>query len=566
MTESFSFRPDLWPALVSLALAIYLGQYTWRRRRIPGATAFACACALGAMWILGVIFEIAATEPSSRFFWHKFQGVWISPVGVAVTSFIFQFAGLGRWLSVRVIALLCLVPLLNALAIATNDFHHLVWTGFEVRGPLTPHPGPAFWFFNGYIQLLGVLNLAVLGWLAFRSPRHRLPVVIILSGQIGGRIALTLDGMEPGWLGPGELILFALGIPGAAYAIAFVGFHFIDPVTVARTSVLRQMREGMLVLDLKGRILDVNPTGAAILRIPEADLRHRFVAEFPELAAGMARDADDAETTRTEIVLAEPGPTRYYGMDVTTLKGRGDEPVGRLLLLYDLTEERRAQARLLEQREVVATLRERERLARELHDGIGQVLGYVAMQAQTALRWMRSGDGERTGATLNRLAEVAQDAHTDVRESILGLKADDARGWSFLQTLGRYLERFQASYGVRTEISIADGIGEDTFEPAVGVQLMRIIQEALSNSRRHGSAGNVRVGIDRTDGQVHITVADDGRGFDPSANDAERDGHFGLTFMRDRVQEIGGVIRIDSRPGAGTTLTLEVPAEERERS
>lgn len=562
MIGFYAYSPDVWPAIVTFALTIFLAQYSWRRRHIAGARAYAFACALSTLWVLGVILEILAVDVPVQVFWRRFQAVWMQPVGVGMSCFIIQFAGLGRWLTRRTCALLFLVPLLNAIAIVTNGYHHLVWAGFVMERQLVPLPGPLFWLLNGYILALGVLNLGILGWLAFRSPRHRWPVAIILFGQIVGRVGFVLGRFGTDGVGPGELVLFTVGLAGAAYAVAFLGFHFIDPVTAARTAVLRQMGEGMVVLDLEGRFVDVNPMGASILGIPETRLRDRFVSEFPLLAAAISQYPGATGTTRTEIVLGQPGPARYYDMQATPLKGRGGELIGQLLLLHDLTEQRRAQAGLLEQQEVVATLRERERIARELHDGIGQVLGYVAIQAQTALRWMRGGDGDRAGATLERLAEVAQDAHVDVRESIFCLKNDAGQEWSFLQNLGRYLQKFQANYGIRTEHSIADGIGEDTFEPAVGVQLLRVVQEALSNSRRHGGAGCVHIRIEGTGGHARITVADDGRGFDAGQGDGGREGHFGLTFMRERMQQIGGAIRIDSTPGAGTILTLDVPIRE----
>jgi signal transduction histidine kinase len=236
--------------------------------------------------------------------------------------------------------------------------------------------------------------------------------------------------------------------------------------------------------------------------------------------------------------------------------------VGQLLLLHDITEHRQTQTRVLEQQAVVATLRERERLARELHDGIGQTLGYVGLQAQAALKWMRSGNMETADTVLTRLADVAHEAHADVRESIFGLKASSPQGWSFVPTLKTYLEKYQTHYGIRTELSLSHGVGEDTFEPAAGVHLLRVIQEALSNSRRHGSARNVNVRIGLNATQAHVTITDDGVGFDSNGLGGADDSHFGLRFMRERMQQVGGSMDIDSTPGAGTVLTLNVPTRD----
>jgi PAS domain S-box-containing protein len=540
---------------VAFGLVVFLGQYSWRRRHIPGARTFAIACALSGFWVLGTILEISAAGVPAQVSWRKFQSLWQLPVGATVTCFILQFAGLGRWLKLRTYTLLFLIPALHALAIATNSLHHLVWTGFETNGHLAPLPGRLFWFFNSYVYVLGIINLVVLIWLAIRSPRHRWPVAIIIGAQIVARVGYTLERIEDNWIGPGESALFIVGVVAVSYAVAFLGFNVIDPVGAARTSVLQQMRDGMFVLDLQGRILDVNPMAAAIVEIPRARLRGRPVSEVLPLDPGVPETSADAE----EITLGNPGPARHYDVNATPLSNRSGELIGRLLLLHDVTEQKRARARALHQQEVVATLRERERLARELHDGIGQVLGYVGMQAETALQWVRKGDSERAGSALGRLADVARDAHADVRESILSLNVDPVLGWSFLKTLETYLEKYQANFGIRTELSIAGGVADETFEAVAGVQVLRVVQEALSNSRKHGGATNVRVTVDRNQSHAHLTIADNGCGFDGSRLGRDNDGHFGLTFMRERMEQIGGSLEIDSKPGAGTMVTLEVP-------
>jgi PAS domain S-box-containing protein len=560
VTSSYSYTPEIWPAVVTLGLLVYLGQYSWRRRHIRGARLFAVACAVCSPWILGVIMEISAVAGSAQVFWHQFQAVWPIAAAATITCFILRFAGLDAWLNVRSCTLLFLVPVLNALTIATNPFHHLMWTGFETTTHVVPLHGSLYWFFNSYVYVLGLINLGVLGWLALRSPAHRWPVAIILAGQILGRVGYTLDKMDTGWFGPGEAAFFTVGLVATAYAIAFLRFDMIDPVSAARTSVLEQMREGMFVLDRENRILDVNPMAAAILGRPAVSLRGRSLAGLLPLASGLQEGFDDRRTDPVEIVLGASDSPRVYEVNRTLLKDQRDDVIGQLLLLHDITAHTHAQARIMEQQEVVVTLRERERLARELHDGIGQTFGYVGLQTQAALQWMRNGNMEKAESILGRLAGVAREAHADVRESILGLKTDSPQGWSFIATLKSYLEKYQANYGIRTGLSISDGVGEETFDPAAGVHLLRVVQEALSNARRHGGATSleVRLGMNRT--HANITITDDGAGFDNTGFGDAIDGHFGLSFMRERMQQIGGSIEIDSKPGGGTMLTLGVPA------
>jgi signal transduction histidine kinase len=332
-------------------------------------------------------------------------------------------------------------------------------------------------------------------------------------------------------------------------------------VPLARSAVIEQMREGMLVLDLNGRIVDRNRAAKAMLREIAPRLRGRRLAEVLPVDFYNPPQSDRTTVVQSEISLGTGNAVRHYNLNFMPLTA-GREVVGQLLLLHDITEQKLAQAKVVEQQRVVATLEERERLARELHDGIGQVLGYVGMQAQTASKWVEDGNAEKARSLLGRLVEVAKDAHADVRESILSLRASSVPEWSFVPTLKQYLDNFQANYGIRTELSLSEGIGTDILSPVAGVQLLRVIQEALTNARKHSGAHAVRVSIEQNKNQAHITVTDDGRGFDAGHPDIATGSHFGLVFMRERMEQIRGSLKIDSSPGAGTVVELYVPIRE----
>jgi len=556
---SYAYGPVIWPAVITLALTIFLGVYSWRRLHIPAAKPFAIACVFGGLWAIGVILELSAVNFSSKVFWLKFQAIWHLPVAATITCFVLRYAGLGRWLTRRNYVLLFLFPLLCVLLMVTNDSHSLIWTGFGVNGHVTVSQGRLFWAFIGYGILLGLFNLSVLVWLAISSPVHRWPVAIMLVGQIIGRLGYTLDKLDTGLIGPGESVFLVVGVVSVSYALAFLRFHAIDPIAAARRAVLQQMREGLFVLDLHGGIVDLNPMAAAILGIPENHLRGKPLTEVMPIDAGLITRLENQETGPTEIILGRDHSARQYNLNLTKLRGRHDEAIGLLLLLHDVTEQKRAQTKILEQQRVVATLQEREHLARELHDGIGQVLGYVVMQAQTALKRVHDGDDEKAASLLMRLVKVAKDAHTDVRESILGLKTGSERQWSFIPALKEYIDKFQSNYGIRAKLALSDGIDENTFDHGTGVHLLRAIQEALTNARKHSGAGTLKVCLDLDGNKARITITDDGNGFDLSRLERRDGSHFGLKFMRERMEQIGGSLKIDSVPGSGTILKLVVP-------
>ncbi len=563
MIRSYAYDPRVWPALVTVASVIVLGWYGWRQRRVPAARPFAIGCLFAMLWASGTVLEILAVDSSTKVFWIKFQVAWQLPAVTAFTCFILTYVGFGRWLTKRNLALLCIPPVSFLVLIMTNSLHHLVWTGFQINGDIIQSPGDGNWAFLGYGYILGLVNILAMMWLAARSRRQRRPVAIMLFGQITTRGVFLLHYVYGSSLGPGEVVLVVLGIQALSYGLALFSFHLLDPVSAARTAVIEQMSEGMLVLDLQGRIADLNPTAARMLGRTSDSLRERDASEMLPANSGILAQADKAAIVQCEASLGAGNAARHYSLDLTPLRDRRGELLGQLLLMHDVTGHKRAQAQVLEQHRVVATLQERERLARELHDGIGQVLGFVVMQAQAIRKWVRDGDDEKAESLLGRLAQIASDAHADVRESILNLRTGPAQQWSFVPALRQHLDSFQANYGIRTELSLSDAIGERTFDPATEVQLLRVIQEAMTNARKHGSAHTLGVAVGRDGTQTRITIADDGCGFDIGRSEQDAGGHYGLVLMRERMAEMGGSLRIDSRPGAGTVISLDVPTRNR---
>jgi signal transduction histidine kinase len=165
---------------------------------------------------------------------------------------------------------------------------------------------------------------------------------------------------------------------------------------------------------------------------------------------------------------------------------------------------------------------------------------------------------------LARLAAVAQDAHADAREYILGVKVGGSPEQGFLPTLAQYLQRFGQGCGLHTELIVPQALGGITFEPAVEVQLLRIVQEALTNVRKHACARAVQVSFAVQGGQARIVVEDDGRGFDPALLPAGDGPTFGLHIMRERAEEAGGNLQVVSAPGQRTQVIVQVPLREGE--
>ncbi len=218
-------------------------------------------------------------------------------------------------------------------------------------------------------------------------------------------------------------------------------------------------------------------------------------------------------------------------------------------------------ARLHERVLDVAVLEERERIARELHDGLAQVLGYINTQSMAVRKLLASGRTEEAGEQLRAMEDAAKLVYADVREAIVGLRASREGSNGFTTSLQTYLGHFSEMAGIRAELSVAGESPDLRLPGSVEIQLMRIIQEALSNVRKHASATRVDVRIEGTPDEVTVEVADDGRGLKAQGGQQSGWPRLGLQTMRERAQAIGGAFEIASRAGSGTTVTVRVPLQ-----
>jgi signal transduction histidine kinase len=210
-----------------------------------------------------------------------------------------------------------------------------------------------------------------------------------------------------------------------------------------------------------------------------------------------------------------------------------------------------------------AIVEERARIARELHDGLAQMLGYINAKA-IAIRLLLGKDQVPAAQTqLQQLEEASHDLFIDVRETILGLQMVGQGDIHLSEMLRDYTGRFSQLSGVAVEINISPEAEDIELSAETELQLLRIVQEALTNVRKHASATCAYVTFTILDGHLELKVTDNGHGFDPeqTRRDQPRT-HFGLDIMRERAEAIGAVFSLQSRPEAGVSVTLRLPIRE----
>lgn len=220
--------------------------------------------------------------------------------------------------------------------------------------------------------------------------------------------------------------------------------------------------------------------------------------------------------------------------------------------------------RLRQRERELAVSEERNLLAQELHDSIAQGLAFLNIQVQLLEEALKVRDIDDAMATTGQLREGVQESYDHVRELLVHFRTRLDQT-DLDAAIDSALEKFEGQTGIRTALE-KSGAGT-LLEPGVEIQIMHIVQEALSNIRKHALASHVQVSLRREMEGVELQVRDDGQGFDPDNEPKVRsDRHVGLKIMRERAHRIGGECQIESRPGAGTCVTVALRRTEKEEA
>lgn len=198
---------------------------------------------------------------------------------------------------------------------------------------------------------------------------------------------------------------------------------------------------------------------------------------------------------------------------------------------------------------------ERQRLARQMHDGPAQALSNFILQTEIAMR-LFDLDTEKARDELNNLKMSATKTFQKVRDFIFDLRPMMLDDLGLMPTLKRYIEAYKDQPSMDVRLSITGT--ERRLESYLEVMVFRAIQELLTNAIRHSQATQVKVQVDMSENNVRVTVDDNGKGFDVETLDEKS--NLGLKVIRDRVEMLGGYMEVDSVSGQGTRVTFQLPA------
>jgi signal transduction histidine kinase len=542
--------------LAALALLEAIALYVWRYRREPGALPLAGFQVAKMIWLWGRLEAGSAVQAQQWVFWM--DAGMLASLGLSYAGFRFlaEIWGLERKARRRLDgANLALIAAFAAVML-TNRWHHAFWrlpAAGSSAVKLAGGPVQGVWLFATIALNLLYLVLTAAWALRERGLRRRQVQMFLLAIVLSW--AAVLASWHPAWRLPNPLPIGFM-LSSLVMTWAFIRWRVLGLLPLAQETVLNQRIDGLLMLDLSGRIVLLNQAARALFptrNLAEGDSFAKAVDDWPALAA-IAECPGECQ-----FDAARQFSTRAmtYEVALTPLRNAVGHSLGRVVTFKDVTEERREQSRKLEQGKAKSMLEERQRLGRELHDG-GQIWYFLATQTQTVQYLLEHNQIERALQIVRRMIQVQAERTFGMRESMLGLLSDLSEEHELPQAIEEQLDWYRHYCEMDARLTLETAWEPGRISLPEQAQLLRIAQEALANARKHATARSVRVGLNVQREKLTLSIADDGCGFSKETA-ARIEGHFGMKTMRERAESIGARFELVSEPGAGCRIAVELP-------
>ena len=560
----YQFVPYTVFLVASAMMTFALALYGTRHRRTFGTNILGLCMAIGTLWSCANALELSALTIEHKLFWANLQYVAYSlgPVAWLLTSC--QFSGRAHWLTRKNVLPLLLIPTITIFLVWTDPWWGLVRTNFRLDTSgliyvLDKQYGSWFWVHFAQSYILNFLSIFLLSQaLTKKSSVYRGQALFLLAG-----ISLVVL----------SNLLYVLGVsPITAYDVTplvfsisaglmFWGIYRFDLfmlVPIAWDKVLEAMETAVVVVNNYSRVVDFNPAFCHMFQAePGTPLLGMLLRDISTELAALGPEASFDAGRHLEIRRAMQGSDRYYEVSVSVIRDHRTVARGQVMVINDITELKQAQARLSLEQQEVAVAAERTRFTQDLHDNLGQILGFCSLQVRAIGREQKRGNDEVVDTYLRRLGEVLDEAQHEMRDYVHGMRVREYDQTSLTVLLERQLTRLRKhehfeSENVRLDIAPCDLSAE------VKIQLCGIVKEALNNILKHSAASMVQVSLHPSSGNWVLTITDNGVGFDPAPTLTPGQGGSGLSIMAERALLLGGELLINSVLGR-TEIRVEFP-------
>jgi PAS domain S-box-containing protein len=591
------YTPYVFPLAMAATIAATLALFAWRHRSAPGARPMLVLVVGVAVWSSSYTLELSSPSLQAKLFWSNINFLAIVAIPPAWLAFALQYTGHETWLTRRRKILLAIVPLIVTAIVWTDDVHHLLRSAplLDPSGPypmLDPNYGVAFWIHAGYSYLLLLLGTLLFIQAFIRSPHmYKGQAAFLLIGAVSpwAANALFIFGWSP--FNQLDLTPFAFTLTGLSMAWSLYRFRLLDAVPVARDTIIESMSDGVIVLDARDRVVDLNPVAEGILTCVASQVIGQpaleVLSRWPDL---VERYRSLAETS-TEITVGEGIVQRHFDLRVSPLRNWHRQLIGRLLVLRDITKRKEVEKELQWAKNTAEAANQAKNefisvVTHELRSPLSSVLGSVGLLQNGVAGPINKEQLDFLNvieANTNRMAMLASDL-ADISRIETGQLQLVQNAVSIAAVIEEVVRSIRLQIK-RKEQSLTLVVPDDL--PNVWgdhARLVQVLVNLVNNAHKFtDEKGAISINAEHTANQwdphgakevVHLTIKDNGVGiraqdmaklFQKFSRVGDRETRkipgtgLGLSIAKNLIEMQGGSIWCESEFGKGSIFHFTVP-------
>lgn len=561
---------------VNVIVSTWIAILAWRHGKDPGSKVFAVMLLASAFWSFWHLFEIGVDQPWARITFSKIQYLGAVVIGPAWLIFTFYYSKRVRRFPIRYALLMAVIPVITVVLAWTNEFHHLIWTTIT-PSPLDPRLliyGHGIWFwiaiaYNHIFVLLGTWFVFLVSRGAPKAQRSQAQALLVGAlVPIGGSL-LYITGMSP--IHGEDLTISFLVITGLIYLFAVLRFRLFDVRRVARAAIIDNMRDGMLIIDEKHQLIDVNTSALKLLDVPKTilkqDVRHSLAA-YPTIV-------DIIQFPRPQSITVMLDNERHLDIQVSELNDSLGKPAGKLVVLRDVTEriiaEKIAFETAIEQHRLRLLTQFLRDISHEFRTPLSVINTSLYIMEKSADPTQQKHRREIIQIQSNRLdslisemlISVQLDTYSTLEPTLINLS-------SLLQTV---IQEQMPTAKAKQQQIIAHLPPASVYIVGDSFMLQKALCNILQNACRYTpDGGTITIAGAEVNETATVTITDSGIGMSDEtqtriferffrADDSHSTPGFGLglPIAQTIIEKHHGRIDVESTPGTGSSFTIRLP-------